>query len=191
MADTITVAALGDSLTQGYGLPRDEGFVPQMQAWLTDHGADVEVLNAGVSGDTTAGGLRRVAWTLTPDVDAMIVNLGGNDFLRALDPANSRENLRGILEAAEDADIDVMLVGLTISTNYGPDYKEQFEGMYTDLAAEFGVPLYPDYFAAMNASGLPREVLMQNDGIHPSTKGVAITVEDMGPKVLEWLATVQ
>ncbi len=191
MADTITVAALGDSLTQGYGLPRDEGFVPQMQEWLNANGADVEMLNAGVSGDTTAGGLRRVAWTLTDDVDAMIVNLGGNDFLRALDPANSRENLRGILEAAQDADVDVMLVGLAISNNYGPDYKTQFEGMYTDLAAEFDVPLYPDYFAAMNASDLPREELMQRDGIHPSAKGVAITVEDLGPKVLEWLETVQ
>lgn len=98
-ADTVTIAALGDSLTQGYGLVPEEGFVPQLQGWLEAQGADVNVINAGVSGDTTAGGLSRVAWTLTPDVDAMIVALGGNDLLRGIDPDVSRANLNGILQA--------------------------------------------------------------------------------------------
>ena len=92
-AEKVTIAALGDSLTAGYGLPVDQGFVPQLQGWLDAEGADVTVLNAGVSGDTTAGGLSRVDWTLTPDVDAMIVALGGNDLLRGLDPSVSRANL--------------------------------------------------------------------------------------------------
>lgn len=102
-AETVTIAALGDSLTQGYGLIPEAGFVPQLEGWLIDHGADVSVLNAGVSGDTTAGGLSRVGWTLTPDVDAMIVALGGNDLLRGIAPEVSRANIDGILTAAKDA----------------------------------------------------------------------------------------
>ena len=97
-AAEITVAALGDSLTHGYGLPPEQGFVPRLQAWLRDRGHEVTVINAGVSGDTTAGGLSRIAWTLTPEVDALIVALGGNDLLRGIDPAASRANLQAILE---------------------------------------------------------------------------------------------
>ena len=140
-AETVTLAALGDSLTQGYGLPQEDGFVPQLEAWLRAQGADVVVINAGVSGDTTAGGLARVDWTLTPEVDAMIVALGGNDFLRGIDPANSRANLRGILEVAQARDVAVLLVGLEASGNYGADFKRDFDSMYGDLAAEFDVPL--------------------------------------------------
>lgn len=121
-AETVTVAALGDSLTQGYGLPQADGFVPQLQTWLADQGADVNVINAGVSGDTTAGGLSRVGWTLTPEVDAMIVALGGNDYLRGLDPAISRANLDGILAAGQQAGVEMLLVGLTVGGNYGQDY---------------------------------------------------------------------
>ena len=95
--EDIVVAALGDSLVQGFGLVPEEGFVPQLQAWLNARDIDARLINAGVSGDTTAGGLSRVAWTLTPEVDAMIVALGGNDLLRGIDPASSRTNLDGIL----------------------------------------------------------------------------------------------
>ncbi|KAG1713854.1 Esterase TesA [Nymphon striatum] len=150
-AETVTIAALGDSLTQGYGLTADNGFVPQLEAWLQDQGADVRVMNAGVSGDTTAGGLSRVAWTLTPDVDAMIVNLGGNDLLRGIDPAVSRENLHGILSAAQDAEVDVLLVGLDAPGNYGPAFEAAFDAMYPELAEEFGVIYYPDFFAPLLA----------------------------------------
>lgn len=193
-AETVTIAALGDSLTQGYGLPVEEGFVPQLTGWLRDKGADVAVINAGVSGDTTAGGLSRVAWTLTPEVDAMIVALGGNDLLRGIDPANSRANLRGILEAAQAAEVPVLLVGLEATGNYGPDFKTDFDAMYVDLAAEFGVPLYPNFFAAMLAvaggpSGVTR--LMQPDGIHPSAEGVAAVVDDLGPVVLGLIEAVE
>uniref|UniRef100_UPI003517D9C2 GDSL-type esterase/lipase family protein n=1 Tax=Pseudooceanicola sp. TaxID=1914328 RepID=UPI003517D9C2 len=95
-AEPVTIAALGDSLTQGYGLPQQAGFVPQLQDWLRAEGAEVVLINAGVSGDTTAGGAARVDWTLTPEVDAMIVALGGNDLLRGIDPAVSRANLEAI-----------------------------------------------------------------------------------------------
>lgn len=187
-AETLTIAALGDSLTQGYGLPVEDGFVPQLQAWLRDAGADVEVMNAGVSGDTTAGGLSRVAWTLTPDVDAMIVNLGGNDLLRGIDPAVSRANLDGILAAAEDAGVEVLLVGLDAPSNYGPAYEAAFEGMYPELAAGYSVDLYENFFAPLlaeaNQAGA-RAQFMQADGIHPSAQGVAKIVDGIGPSVLE------
>ena len=111
LAEPLVIAALGDSLTQGYGLPAEDGFVPQLQNWLDQNGADVTVINAGVSGDTTAGGLARVAWTMTPEVDGMIVTLGGNDLLRGIDPAVSRANLDGIMKAAQDAEVEVLLVG--------------------------------------------------------------------------------
>ena len=133
-AETVTIAALGDSLTAGYGLAQSEGFVPQLEGWLQAQGADIVVLNAGVSGDTTAGGLSRAAWTLTPDVDAMIIALGGNDFLRGLDPAVSKANLDGILAAGKDAGVAMLLVGLSVGANYGLEYKEEFEGMYRDLS---------------------------------------------------------
>lgn len=148
-AETTTIAALGDSLTHGFGLAQEDGFVPQLERWLRDRGADVEVLNAGVSGDTTRGGLARAAWTLTPEVDALIVTLGGNDALRGLDPAMSRSNLAGILEAADEAGAATLLVGMKAPTNYGPDYKRAFDAMspgYVDKTID------PDWNAAYRYS---------------------------------------
>jgi len=186
-AEPVTIAALGDSLTQGYGLPEKDGFVPQMQAWLDAQGADVVMINAGVSGDTTAGGLSRVAWTLTPDVDAMIVALGGNDFLRGLAPEESRANIKGILDYAQAQGVKVLLVGLEVGTNYGPDYKAQFDALYPELAAEYDVPLYPTFFAGLLDTGdiaAARAAYIQPDGLHPNAEGVSKIVEAMGPAVL-------
>lgn len=182
------VAALGDSLTAGYGLPQDEGFVPVLESWLEERGAEVDLRNAGVSGDTTAGGLSRVDWTLTDDVDALIVELGGNDMLRGVDPGTSRGNLDGILAAAESKGLPVLLVGLTASGNFGPDYKAAFDAMYPKLAEQYGAQLYPDFFAALTAledQAAARREHMQGDGIHPSASGVRLIVEDIGPHVLE------
>jgi len=190
-AETVTIAALGDSLTQGYGLTAETGFVPQLEAWLQDQGADVSVINAGVSGDTTAGGLSRVAWTLTPDVDAMIVTLGGNDLLRGIAPAVSRANLHGILSAAQDAEVDVLLVGLDAPGNYGPDYEAAFDAMYPELAAEFDTLYYPDFFAPLVAiadQDGARQRYMQPDNLHPSVEGVALIVGGIGPAVLGLIA---
>lgn len=187
-AETITIAALGDSLTAGYGLPQSEGLVPQLQAWLDARSVDAVVLNAGVSGDTTAGGLSRTDWTLTPEVDAMIVTLGGNDFLRGINPSNSRENLSQILAKGQAAGVELLLVGMKVSPNFGVEYQTQFEGMYPELAAEFGVPLFPDFFAGMSEGRDIAEVratFLQADGIHPNKEGVALIVEALGPKVAE------
>jgi len=193
-AESVTIAALGDSLTAGYGLAQGDGFVPQLQGWLQAQGADVVVMNAGVSGDTTAGGLSRAAWTLTPDVDAMIVALGGNDFLRGLDPAVSKANLDGILAAGQDAGVDMLLVGLSVGSNYGLDYKQEFEGMYRDLAVKYDVPLYPDFASGLRAASGMQEGMsefLQPDGIHPNTEGVSVIVAAMGPAVLKLIADIR
>ncbi|WP_420585096.1 arylesterase [Ruegeria sp.] len=186
-AEQVVIAALGDSLTQGYGLPEQDGFVPQLDRWLQAQGADVRLINAGVSGDTTAGGAARVDWTLTPDVDGMIVALGGNDLLRGIDPAVSRTNLETIVRAADTAGVDVLLVGMQAPGNYGADYKVAFDAIYPELARQYETLYAPSFFEGLSANGDPNAVgaFMQPDGIHPNAKGVALIVEALGPKVLE------
>jgi acyl-CoA thioesterase-1 len=194
-AQEVTIAALGDSLTQGYGLVQEDGFVPQLEAWLQARGHDVEILNAGVSGDTTAGGLSRVDWTLTPEVDAMIVALGGNDLLRGIPPEASRANLEGILQAARDAGVEVLLVGLEAPGNYGPEFKAAFDAMYPELAETYGA-LHVDSFlgalsdAAETEPDMAMGSYMQPDGIHPNARGVALIVEALGPEVERLIARV-
>lgn len=186
MADEpVTVLALGDSLTQGYGLPEQDGLVPQMQKWLNDQGVEATLINAGVSGDTTAGGAARVEWSLTPEVDAMIVTLGGNDLLRGIDPAVSRGNLEVILQVAQAKGVEVLLVGLTAPGNYGPEYKAAFDAIYPELSEAYGALLAPDFFAGLGG-GDPAALQrwFQADGIHPNADGVARIVEGLGPSVL-------
>ncbi|EBA13419.1 lipolytic enzyme, G-D-S-L [Roseobacter sp. CCS2] len=193
-AETVTIAALGDSLTAGYGLAQDDGFVPQLEAWLEQQGADVTVMNAGVSGDTTAGGLSRVAWTLTPEVDAMIVTLGGNDYLRGIDPAVSRANLDGVLAAGQDAGVEMLLVGLSVGANYGLEYKQEFEGMYVELATKYDIALYADFAAGLRAAAGMQEGMsefLQPDGIHPNPEGVSVIVAAIGPAVLDLVTAAQ
>ena len=174
--------ALGDSLTHGYGLPEQEGFVPQLERWLHENGAPwASVANAGVSGDTTAGGLARLEWSLADGADALIVALGGNDLLRGLDPAASRKNLRGILDGAKVRGLPVLLSGMRAPGNYGPDFKRAFDAMYPDLAAEYGT-LYDPFFL----EGVSEDrSLWQSDGLHPNEKGVAVIVQRIGPLVLD------
>ncbi|NKX45455.1 arylesterase [Roseicyclus persicicus] len=191
----VTIAALGDSLTQGYGLMPEDGLVPQLQAWLEARGHAVTVLNAGVSGDTTAGGLARVGWTLTPEVDAMIVALGGNDLLRAIPPEASRANLEGILQAAQAAGVAVLLVGMQAPGNYGPEFKEAFDAMYPELAAQYGAIhveslLAPIAQAAAADPAAAFTAYMQPDGLHPNPAGVALIVEALGPAVESLIAAV-
>ncbi|MGR3632728.1 MAG: arylesterase [Limimaricola soesokkakensis] len=186
-AEELVIAALGDSLTAGYGLPQGDGLVPQLQEWLDAEGADVRLINAGVSGDTSAGGLARTDWTLTPEVDAMIVALGGNDYLRGLDPDEMRANIDGILDKAEAAEVETLLVGIKAGPNYGADYAQAFDAAYADLAREHEVPLYPDFFAPLQEGrGVDeaRRAYLQPDGLHPNAEGVALIVEALGPEVL-------
>ena len=193
-AEPVTIAALGDSLTQGYGLIPEQGFVSQLDGWLEDNGADVELINAGVSGDTTAGGLSRIEWTLTPDVDALIVALGGNDLLRGIDPAVSRQNLDGILAIAAERDLPVLLIGMEASSNYGADYKAAFDGMYGDLSEAYGTLLYQNFLGALtrleDRNGA-LERYFQPDRIHPNADGVELIVEDMGPVMLDLVERAQ
>lgn len=177
-------------MTQGYGLPEQDGFVPQLQRWLTDQGADVQLINAGVSGDTTAGGAARVDWTLTPDVDGMIVALGGNDLLRGIDPDVSRANLEAILSAADASKVEVLLIGMEAPGNYGPDYKQRFDTIYPDLAQKFDALYVESFFTGLTADGDPAEArkYMQSDGIHPNAKGVSLIVEALGPDILALVA---
>ncbi|MFT5158620.1 MAG: acyl-CoA thioesterase-1 [Paracoccaceae bacterium] len=186
-AQPVTIAAFGDSLTQGYGLPVEDGLVPQLQRWLDAKGAEVTILNAGVSGDTTAGGLARIDWTLTPEIDAVIVALGGNDMLRGIDPANARQNLAGILRATRAKGRPVLLVGLDAPSNFGLDYKTTFDAIYPELALEYDALLHASYLGALEEGRSRAEVLqtlMQSDAIHPNADGVAIIVQSLGPKVL-------
>ncbi|MCV3271458.1 arylesterase [Roseobacter sinensis] len=193
-AEELVIAALGDSLTQGYGLVEAQGFVPQLQSWLEEQGAEVRLINAGVSGDTTAGGLSRAAWTLTPEVDAMIVALGGNDLLRGIDPTVSRANLDGILQAAAAAEVEVLLVGMQAPGNYGPEFKADFDAMYPDLAETYDALYAPSFFEGLGAAAedpAAAAPFMQPDGIHPSAEGVARIVEGLGPYVMELIARAE
>jgi acyl-CoA thioesterase-1 len=195
-AEEITVVALGDSLTQGYGLVPEQGFVPQLEGWLEARGHEVAVENHGVSGDTTAGGLARIGWALGDHVDALIVALGGNDLLRGLPPENSRANLDGILAEAEARGLPVLLVGLQAPGNYGPEYKAAFDAMYPDLAAEYDALHVDSFLAPLSAAAEddPSGALaryMQPDGIHPNAEGVRLIVEALGPEVEALIARVE
>ncbi len=189
-AEPLTLVALGDSLTAGYGLPPDQGLVPQLQSWLAAQGAEVTVVNAGVSGDTTAGGLSRLDWSLTPETDALMVTLGGNDMLRGLPPEAARANLSAILEGAKTKGLPVFLVGMEAPGNYGAEYKAAFDAIYADLAAEFGATLYPFFFQGMtegNPDPAAMRPFMLEDGIHPNAEGVAKIVADLGPALQAFL----
>jgi acyl-CoA thioesterase-1 len=189
-AEPLTLVALGDSLTAGYGLPPEEGLVPQLQSWLAAQGAEVTVVNAGVSGDTTAGGLSRLDWSLTPETDALMVTLGGNDMLRGLPPEAARANLSAILEGAKTKGLPVFLVGMEAPGNYGAEYKAAFDAIYADLAAEFGATLYPFFFQGMtegNPDPAAMRPFMLEDGIHPNAEGVAKIVADLGPALQAFL----
>ena len=186
-AEPITVVTLGDSLTHGFGLPPEAGFVQQMESWLNRNGAEVTMVNAGVSGDTTAGGAARISWTLTPEVDALIVVLGANDALRGIDPQTVRANLAHILATAKRAGLSTLLVGIRAPGNFGPEYKLAFESIYPDLAREFGTLYVEDFLGAYAKLGdAPANYapFMQSDMLHPNAGGVALVVADLGPTVL-------
>lgn len=184
----VRVLAFGDSLTAGYGLPEGQGFVPQLQRWLRRHGApDVTVLNGGVSGDTSAGGLARIDWALGQDVDAVIVELGANDLLRGIDPAVTQKNLDGILTAIDRKGIPALIAGVPAPPNYGPEYREAFHGMFRGLAESHGAIYYRSFLAGMGQGRSVRQVmrLMQGDGLHPNAQGVQAIVAHIGPSVLQ------
>ena len=186
------ILAFGDSLTAGSGLPPAQGFAPQLQAWLRAHGApDATVVNAGVPGETSAGGLARIGAALgppdDPGVDAVIVELGANDMLRRLDVGAMRRNLDGILSEIGEAGLPALLAGLPAPPNYPADYRKAFKAAFRDVAREHDAIYVSSFFAGMADGRSMRQVmrLFQPDGLHPNAEGVAAIVEGMGPPVLE------
>jgi acyl-CoA thioesterase-1 len=186
-APPIHIVALGDSLTAGYGLPEQDGFVPRLQAVLTAKGIAAEVANAGVSGDTTSDGLVRLDWSVPQGTDAVIVELGANDMLRGFKPEVAHTTLDSILQRLTARHIAVLLCGIRAAPNLGADYAAAFEPIYPDLAAKYGVLLYP-FFLDGVAGNLS---LLQADGLHPNAAGVNIIVERILPKVEELIARVR
>ncbi len=174
---------LGDSLTAGYGLPQEEAFPVRLEAALRGRGMDVEVINAGVSGDTSAGGLARLDWALADRPTHAIVELGANDALRGIDPAVTRRNLGAILARLKSAGIPTMIAGMYAPPNWGKDYAETFANIYPDLAREYGAALYPFFLDGVAAN----PSLNQPDGIHPNEKGVAVIVARILPQAIRLL----
>lgn len=181
----LRLLAFGDSLVHGYGLPAGETFPDQLQAALRAAGHDVEVLNGGNSGDTSAAGLARLDWALADRPDAVIVELGANDGLRGIDPADMRANIDAILERLGREGLPVLLAGMLAPRNLGPEYTEAFDAVFPELAAAHGVPLYPFFLDGVAME----EALNQDDGIHPNAEGVAVIVERILPQVVELIDT--
>ena len=182
-AEPLKLIAYGDSLIHGYGLDRGEDFPSQLQAALDAKGYEVEVINAGNSGETTAGGLARLDWTLAEPADAMILVLGANDGLRGIDPTDTRANLDAMLAKLDEAEIPVLLGGMLSPRNLGDDYAQDFDPIYPELAQKHGVDLYP--FFLEGVATIPE--MNQPDGIHPNKEGVGHIVEQMLPQVEELL----
>ena len=181
------IVAIGDSLTAGYGLEQGDGMVPQLQRWLDVTGkGPVELINMGVSGDTTAGGRARLDWALADGADAVILALGGNDLLRGIEPAESRRNLDAMLSALTQRGLPVLLIGIEAPRNYGLDYKESFDAIYPELAGKYGAILDPRIFEGL----VGEPALFQDDGLHPNAAGVAVMVERIGPQVLDLITRV-
>ena len=177
--EPVKLAILGDSLAAGYGLAPAQAFPTRLQAALKDKGRNVTVINHGVSGDTTAGGLERIDWMMADKPDIVMVELGGNDMLRALDPAATEKNLDAIIGKLKEAGATVWLVGMLAPRNFGPEYVKQFDGIFKKLADKHGVPLYPFFL-----DGVAQDpALNQPDGIHPNAKGVDVVVERILPFV--------
>jgi acyl-CoA thioesterase-1 len=180
----LRILALGDSLTAGYGLAPEDGFIAQLQRALDDAGLAARVLDGGVSGDTTAGGLARLDWALADDPDAVILELGANDGLRGLDPAATRANLDAMLTRLGQAGKAVLLAGMLAPPNLGPEYGAEFNRIYPELAAAHGVALYPFFLDGVAAE----PALNQDDGMHPNADGVRIIVERLLPRLRELIA---
>jgi len=183
-ARTLHVVALGDSLTAGLGLPPGQSFPEVLEKALRAKGYDVEITNAGVSGETAGDGLARYDWAVPEGADALIVELGANDMLRGLDPEAAKNALGEILARAKTAKIATLLTGMRAAPNMGADYQRRFDAIYPELAKDYGVALYP--FFLDGVAGDPK--LNQPDGLHPTREGVQKIVSSIMPSVEALLA---
>jgi len=183
MAAQFRILAFGDSLTAGYNLPAQDAFPNKLEAALRAQGRDVKVLNGGVSGDTSAGGLARLDWALADKPDLVILELGANDALRGHDPAKTYANLDAILGKLKAKGVPVLLAGIMAPPNLGRDYAAQFNGIYKRLADKHGVPLYPFFLDGVAT----RADLNLGDGLHPNARGVDAIVRGILPHVTRML----
>ena len=183
-AKPVRILILGDSLIQGYGLPPGTDFPNQLERALRAKGVNVDIVNGGVSGDTSAGGLARIEWSLTDAPDAAIVEFGGNDALRGLAPSDTERNIGAILARLRARHIPVLLAGIRSPRNMGADYTREFDAVFPALAKKYDVLFYPFFLDGVAAD--PR--LNQRDGIHPNEKGVAIIVTRMIPMAMRLIA---
>ncbi len=177
----MTLLVLGDSLTAGYGLAEGDAFPAQLEAALIARGYPVRVINAGISGDTSAGGAARLEWSLADNPDLVSLALGANDALRGLSPAQTHANLAAIIERLKQRQISVLLAGMLAPRNMGEVYYNSFDQIYPDLAQEYDISLYPFFLEGVAA----RPALNLADGIHPNTAGVQVMVEGILPLVME------
>lgn len=186
--DPVTIVALGDSLTAGYLLGPDEGFPEQLERALKEAGHEnVKVVNAGVSGDTSSGGLARLDWAVGPEADAVIVELGANDALRGIDPGLARENLTEIVTRLKERGLPILLAGMLAPPNLGSDYGAEFNPIYPELAETEELIFYPFFLDGVAGD----RNLNLRDGIHPTAEGIAIIVERILPKVEELIAAAE
>jgi acyl-CoA thioesterase-1 len=183
----VRIVAFGDSLTAGFELPTNEAFPAQLERALKQKGLAVEIANAGVSGDTAAGGLSRLDWSVPEGTEAVIIELGANDMLRGVSPKVTRAALDKIIERLKARKIEVLLCGMLAARNFGPDYAKEFDAIYPELAAAHGVLLYPFFLAGI--AGDRR--LNKPDGLHPTADGIAVIVSGIVPKVEELVARVR
>jgi acyl-CoA thioesterase-1 len=186
-ARTLKIVALGDSLTAGYGLGPGEAFPDVLQKALREKGFDVKIANAGVSGDTAGAGAERLDWSVPDGTDGVIVELGANDALRGIDPAQTRAALDRILTRLGERKIPVLLAGMLAPRNLGPDYIAAFDGMYRQLADKHGALLYPFFLDGVAGD----KSLNLNDGMHPAAAGVSRIVERMLPTVETFITRLQ
>ena len=186
-ARTIRLVVLGDSLTAGLGLPPGKAFPDRLQAALRARGWDVDVLNAGVSGDTAADGLARYDWAVPANADALIVELGANDMLRGLEPEATKKALSAILDKAHAARLPTLIAGMRGAPNLGAEYDRAFDAIYPALAKDHDVALYPFFLDGVAGDSK----LNQADGMHPTAEGVGVIVERIAPSVEEILKQVK
>ncbi|MFZ5876420.1 MAG: arylesterase [Nitrospirota bacterium] len=174
-----TIVAFGDSLTAGFGVPSEDAYPSRLERRLREEGYAYRVVNAGVSGETTAGGLRRVDWVLKSRPSLVILELGANDGLRGLSPEQTRENLARIIEGLRDAGVTVILAGMRVPPNYGDEYARAFEAVFPALATRYQLPLIPFFLDGVATD----PALNQADGLHPTSDGYRVIVERIWPRI--------
>ena len=180
----VKLLVIGDSLTSGYGLTSKDGFIPRLKHALKEKiRRDITIINAGVAGDTTSGGLARLEWLLKERPDAVIIALGSNDALRGIAPKITQRNLQTMIMRLQEDNLPVLLIGARSPPSQGPDYESRFNSVFPLLAEQFSIAFYPFFLEGVAL----RQELNQADGIHPNKRGVALIVERLAPLIESWL----